>query len=242
MHALDDNIQRAIEALGWPGDAIVRLLLAALCGGLVGLEREVRGRQAGFRTHMLVCIGSAIVMVVSTSFAYHAWPGGHGNFNLNVDPGRIAYGVMTGVGFLGAGTILQHKGSVRGLTTAAALWCVATLGLAAGFGLYFLTLVATTIVVAALWGLDYVERWLPRVQYRDVLVRMPWEPDCVLRFVEEVRSAGFEVHDWTFKRCDDLAQVDVEIHIALSRRHPYERLVELLRGREDQIQLLAVRF
>src|SRR5690606_4850871 len=96
--------------LGWPAEALFRLALAAVAGGVVGLEREVRVKHAGFRTLMLVCVGSALVMIVSVHFARVAWPGQLAeNVRLSVDPGRIAYGVMTGVGFLGAGTIIQRR-------------------------------------------------------------------------------------------------------------------------------------
>src|SRR5256885_15963979 len=94
-------------ALGPTGEGFLRLFLAAIAGGLVGLERELRGRQAGFRTYLLVCLGSALVMIVSTEFGVHHWTAQTPNqgVNINVDPARIAYGVMTGIGFLGAGVI-----------------------------------------------------------------------------------------------------------------------------------------
>src|SRR3954462_13102217 len=107
LEHLDSLITAKMHGLGWPGEAFVELLLAALAGGMVGLERELRGRQAGFRTNILVAVGSALVMIVSTRVAEHPWhPSGPG-VNINVDPARIAYGVMTGVGFLGAGLIVQ---------------------------------------------------------------------------------------------------------------------------------------
>src|SRR3954463_12266300 len=123
-------------AFGAPLEDFARLIMAAIAGGLVGIEREVRGRQAGFRTNMLVCIGSALGMIVSTQFAIHPWTPQTKNegVNINIDPARIAYGVMTGIGFIGAGVIVHNKGAVRGLTTAAALWCVAAMGLAGGVG------------------------------------------------------------------------------------------------------------
>src|SRR5438094_10626683 len=99
-------------SLGFTGEALLRLLLSAVAGGLIGLERELRGRQAGFRTNLLVCLGSALVMLVSVSFASKDWPHRSG-VNINIDPARIAYGVMTGVGILGAGTIVQARGAVR---------------------------------------------------------------------------------------------------------------------------------
>src|SRR5438477_11033859 len=126
MHlAVIDTLDTWIRAWGaqqtWPVEHLLRLILAAVGGGLVGIERELRGRQAGFRTNILVAVGSALVMIVSNRMAERGWPSpGKTGVQINVDPGRIAYGVMTGIGFLGAGVIIQHRGTVRGLTTAAA--------------------------------------------------------------------------------------------------------------------------
>src|SRR3954471_8155702 len=120
IDAWDTAIRTWGEHQNWPAEHVLRLLLAATAGGLIGIERELRGRQAGFRTNLLVCLGSALVMIVSVNFAIHRWQAQSANqgININIDPARIAYGVMTGVGFLGAGTIVQHRGSIRGLTTA----------------------------------------------------------------------------------------------------------------------------
>lgn len=123
LHEIDAAIAAWAQGFGTPVEHLIRLTLAVVCGGLVGLEREIRGRQAGFRTNLLVCVGSAMVMVVSISLATVHWPSqGTYGVQLSVDPGRIAYGVMGGIGFLGAGTIIHNKGSIRGLTTAAAMW------------------------------------------------------------------------------------------------------------------------
>src|SRR5215203_3390737 len=96
----DSIIQNWVGGMGAPIESFVGLILAAVAGGLVGLERELRGRQAGFRTYLLVCVGSALVMVVSAGMAAHPWKAPPG-VNVNVDPSRIAYGVMGGIGFLG---------------------------------------------------------------------------------------------------------------------------------------------
>src|SRR3954451_4659489 len=102
LHELDRDLTGWANGLQWPVEPLVRLALAAVLGGLVGLEREVRGRQAGFRTNLLVALGCCLAMVVSISFAYHPWPR-PANFNINIDPARLAYNVMAGIGFLGAG-------------------------------------------------------------------------------------------------------------------------------------------
>lgn len=122
---------------------VVRLLLAMLLGGIIGAERERKNRSAGFRTHILVTVGSCMFMIVSISMPMMISTMPNGIVN-NADPGRIAAQVVSGIGFLGAGAILQDKGKVRGLTTAASLWVVAAIGLAIGAGMYF-TAVATTI-------------------------------------------------------------------------------------------------
>jgi putative Mg2+ transporter-C (MgtC) family protein len=231
-----DNLLKA-----WSNDlpwkvALVRLGLAALLGGLVGLEREVRGRQAGFRTNLLVSMGCALAMLVSISFAFHPWPHEPG-VNINIDPARVAYGVMGGIGFLGAGVIIKHSsGGVRGLTTAAALWCVAAIGLACGMGLYVLSVAAAVLVILSLWTLDAVEHLLPKVRYRALTVRAPWGPGVVGELVGKVRSGSqLHVRDATFQRVGDLSRVEVRLVIAFSSKKRYfafERKAEEVLGCE----------
>ncbi len=127
-------------------EMIVRLCLAALFGGLVGLEREIHGKMVGFRTHALVSIGSALMMIVSIDI-YLAFRG-----VAQVDPSRIAAQVVSGVGFLGAGAIIRYPTDIKGLTTAAGLWVVAGIGLACGAG-FIKQAVVTTILVLAILAL-----------------------------------------------------------------------------------------
>ena len=133
-----------------------RLLLAALFGGLVGLERERKSWAAGMRTHMMVCVGSALIMMVS-SFGFADILG---TANVNLDPSRIAAQVVSGIGFIGAGTILFSKqgGTIRGLTTAAGLWTVAAIGLATGGGMYLAAIFTTALALIILWALQPIER------------------------------------------------------------------------------------
>lgn len=123
---------------------LVRLLLATVLSGLIGFERESRGRAAGLRTHILVCIGSALAMLTSI-YMFDIYRG-----VATVDPTRIAAQVITGVGFLGAGTILRSGATVKGLTTAASLWAVAGIGLAVGCGFYSAAVISTILVVVTL--------------------------------------------------------------------------------------------
>jgi putative Mg2+ transporter-C (MgtC) family protein len=177
---------------------------------------------------MLVCVGCALVMLVSVAFAERTWPPHEGNFNINVDPARIAYGVMAGIGFLGAGTIIKHEVSVRGLTTAAAMWCVAAIGLAAGFGMYTLSIATTAIVLGSLWILDYVENALPRLHYRAIVLRRPWQRDVVEDTVQKIKIAGVRVSGVSFRRTPDLAEVDIQIRIAFSDTRLLHELAKLV--------------
>ena len=134
-------------------ELILRIFVAAVLGGIIGLEREYRAKEAGFRTHFLVALGSALFMVVS-AYGFEdvvAMPGHR------LDVSRVAAQVVSGIGFIGAGTIIFHKSEnvVRGLTTAAGVWVVAAIGLACGGGLYKLAVAATVLVLAGLEAFNY---------------------------------------------------------------------------------------
>ena len=153
-------------------DFIARLGMAAVLGGLIGLEREARGRSAGLRTQLLVAVGSALAMIVSLQFGVR-YGGGSLGPAVQVDPARVAYGVMAGVGFLGAGAMIRYGVNIRGLTTAASLWCTAAVGLACGFEMYVVALAATVIVLFALYVLAYVDRLVPTKQHKKIIVELP---------------------------------------------------------------------
>ena len=139
-------------------EELLRILLAAALGGVIGFERELRAQEAGLRTHMLVAVGAALFTLVS---AY-----GFGEFFVQggpivpADPTRIAAQIVTGIGFLGAGAIIRQGPSIRGLTTAATLWAVAAIGLAAGAGFYAGAVATTVVVIVALWPLRVLTRHL----------------------------------------------------------------------------------
>jgi putative Mg2+ transporter-C (MgtC) family protein len=140
----------SIPSLSWQ-EALVRLVLAAALGGAVGLERELREREAGFRTHMLVSVGSALFTIAS-AYGFRDFLVGGGNV-VRADPTRIAAQIVTGIGFLGAGAIIRQGLSVRGLTTAATLWVVAAIGLTTGAGYYWPAVATTAIALFSLWPL-----------------------------------------------------------------------------------------
>ena len=139
-----------IPSLTWE-EELVRVAVAAALGGAVGLERELREREAGFRTHMLVSVGSALFTLVS-AYGFHEFLVGGGNV-IRADPTRIAAQIVTGIGFLGAGAIIRQGFSVRGLTTAATLWVVAAIGMASGAGYYSAAVITTALVLISLWPL-----------------------------------------------------------------------------------------
>ncbi|HYX76637.1 MAG TPA: MgtC/SapB family protein, partial [Gaiellaceae bacterium] len=136
------------------GEALLRIVIAAAVGGAVGIERELREHDAGFRTHMLVSVGSALFTIVS-AYAFRDFLVGGGNV-VRADPTRIAAQIVTGIGFLGAGTIIRQGVVVRGLTTAATLWVVAAIGMATGAGYYSGAVITTALVILSLWPLRIV--------------------------------------------------------------------------------------
>ena len=143
--------------LSWE-EAFLRIALAALFGGAVGLEREISEHEAGLRTHILVAVGSALFTLTS-AYGFHEFLV-EGGAVVRADPARIAAQIVTGIGFLGAGAIIRQGVAVRGLTTAATLWVVAAIGLAAGAGYYGAALMTTVVVVLSLWPLRIVARRL----------------------------------------------------------------------------------
>ena len=140
----------SLPTLDW-WEVLLRLALAAALGAAIGLERELREREAGLRTHLLVSLGSALFTIVS-AYGFHSFLAS-GASVVRADPTRIAAQIVTGIGFLGAGAIIRQGLSVRGLTTAATLWVVAAIGLAAGAGYYSAAVVATVLVLVSLWPL-----------------------------------------------------------------------------------------
>ena len=138
-------------------EVLIRLAIAVLAGGAIGYERESKNHPAGFRTHILVCIGACVISLVQVNMNEEIISRVLNNPNLrniiSVDYGRLSAQVISGVGFLGAGTIIHNKGSIKGLTTAATLWLVACLGIAIGYGYYFISLTATVACVIILTSL-----------------------------------------------------------------------------------------
>lgn len=168
-------------------DFVWRLVLAALFGTIIGLDREYREKEAGFRTHFLVSLGSALMMIVSQyGFSEILTHDG-----VSLDPSRIAAQVVSGIGFIGAGTIIFNHQIVRGLTTAASLWATAGIGLTAGAGMSWLALAATILTLVALEGLSLVFRSLG--SRRMVVVFSASDRTGVADMLDRIRTDGYMV-------------------------------------------------
>jgi putative Mg2+ transporter-C (MgtC) family protein len=162
-----------IPSLSW-WEALLRIVVAAGLGGAVGLERELRDREAGFRTHMLVSIGSALFTIVS-AYAFRDFLV-QGGAVVRADPTRIAAQIVTGIGFLGAGAIIRQGLSIRGLTTAATLWVTAAIGMAVGAGYYGGAVITTAVVLISLWPLRILAHRATsrfRTQTSTLVVQLP---------------------------------------------------------------------
>ncbi|MCA0756791.1 MgtC/SapB family protein [Paenibacillus sp. N4] len=161
---------------------LIRLLLALVLGGLVGFEREQSNHAAGFRTNILVCLGSCLLMLLSM-YGFAAFVD---EVNVRVDPARLAAAVITGIGFLGAGTILFTGKSITGLTTAASLWVVSAIGLAVGAGFYFAAGVTTIMVLVTLWAFNKLEKRYISAKKEQLLKIKSYDVSKTLRGLNEL--------------------------------------------------------
>ena len=179
-------------------EIVFRMLAALLAGGLIGLERSHRGRPAGFRTHALVCLASSLLMLVTVyeSHWFHAATG----TRVAVDPTRMAQGIMTGIGFVGAGAIIKEGFTVRGLTTAASIWITAAIGILTGIGFYFAAAAGTVLALGTLSLFRWIEARLPVESYALLMVRFAREAvmrEPLLR--QLISEHGFSLHNLSYR-------------------------------------------
>ena len=209
----------ALPTLHW-GEALLRLALAAVLGGLIGVERELREREAGLRTHLLVSLGSALFTIVG-AYGFHEFLSS-GATVVRADPTRIAAQIVTGIGFLGAGAIIRQGLSVRGLTTAATLWVVAAVGLACGAGSYSVAVITTVIVLFALYPLriDRLPRppafpaggWTPDR-------RPSWRDTLPARVIDAVEATGARLDSLVVSQEGTRRRLELEVVLA-RHTHP----------------------
>lgn len=204
-------------------DITLRLAVAMLLGGVIGFEREYRAKDAGFRTHFLVALGSALFCIVS-QFGF--------GFELK-DSSRVAAQVVSGIGFLGAGTIIFQKNVVRGLTTAAGLWVTAAIGLACGTGMY-LPAVVTTLMV--LIGLEILSAVIPRVSTSVVILSFSaTSQESVKKAVREIRRNCLDIISYELKERKTSQGVIFETNLSMKvkRDNRNEQLIEYLNEFDD---------
>lgn len=188
-------------------EIVFRIVAALVAGGLIGLERSHRGRPAGFRTHALVCLASSLLMLV-TVYETH-WIPKTASANLVLDPTRMAQGIMTGIGFVGAGAIIKEGFTVRGLTTAASIWITAAIGILTGIGFYFAAVVGTLLALGTLSTFRWIEARLPTETYAIFMVRFAREAvmsESALR--DLVHSTGFSLHNLSYRLHGDIGQFE----------------------------------
>ena len=218
---------------------IMRLVAAAFCGVLIGLERELRAKEAGVRTHFLVCFGSALFMVVSVyGFLSMTDPSlvsiteqiniANGQDFRRFDQARIAAQIVSGIGFIGAGTIMVNRGNITGLTTAAGLWVAAGIGMAIGCGLYVIGLVATVFVLI---GLELLRFFFHKERLNSMVVYKTTNRGLIPQIEQELRNRGWNIvsHDMAVKgKSNDAYRVTLTLqkHASLSD----DALVTFLQG------------
>jgi putative Mg2+ transporter-C (MgtC) family protein len=212
-------------------EILLRVVLAAALGGAIGFERELREREAGLRTHLLVSVGAALFTMVS-AYAWTDWRFST-EAGLVFDPTRIAAQVVTGIGFLGAGAIIRQGLSVRGLTTAATLWVVAAIGMATGAGYYAAAVITTVLVIVTLWPLRIAafrvaERFRPEEGRLAVELGAGATAVSVLEAVEQV---GAQVSSLEFDDEGDRRRVDVRVRLGAGRSAA--ELIDALAQAED---------
>lgn len=184
-------------------DTLFRLILTVVIGGLIGYEREFNNRPAGFRTHILVCVGAAVISMIQlysieeTIKLIQQYPTLENA--LKVDIGRLGAQVVTGVGFLGAGTIMRDKGSVKGLTTAASIWSVACIGLAIGLGYYTLSIMSAVCVFLVLVILKKFEkRFIEKTKIIKLSVQHHNEIDSIQKIAQYLKQQNIKVNNIEF--------------------------------------------
>lgn len=208
---------------------LTHLLVATIAGGLIGLERSYHGRPAGFRTHTLVCVASSLLMLVTM---YQArWFTGASPDAVRIDPTRMAQGVMTGIGFLGAGVIVREGLSVRGLTTAASIWITAAIGILAGVGFYSAVLIGSVITLGILTVFRKVENRMPlQIFANNTLV---FNRDNYLSETEirELHSKnGFSVANISRRLMEKGEQLEYRMTVRTMDRGNIEKLSKTLLG------------
>lgn len=208
------------------------LIAAMIAGGLIGLERSYYGRAAGFRTHTLVCMASSLLMLVTVY--QRDWFAAAIVETIRVDPTRMAQGIMTGIGFLGAGVIMKEGASIRGLTTAASIWITAAIGILAGVGFYSALIFATILTLGTLTIYRFVENKLPVLHYVQTAIRFSREDTMaeteIRRLLEE---NGFSIANICYAVTDRGSAFEYDLVIKTRNEDNIKRLSGIFAANES---------
>ncbi|MBR1769546.1 MAG: MgtC/SapB family protein [Bacteroidales bacterium] len=212
-------------------DFIIRLCAATFLGGVIGLEREYHAKEAGFRTHVLVALGSALFMIIS-QYGFSAFLGMK---SVSFDPSRIASQVVTGIGFIGAGTIIfQHK-FIRGLTTAAGIWVTGAIGLACGAGLYTLSFITTALVILTLGLLNLI---LKRITFRHISINFACKDRNQINLIaENLKKADTVIKEYSVKKENDTYIIYMELKV---KRYKYGSAIEHINREFGNVDILSL--
>ncbi len=190
--------------------SVIKILMALVCGGLIGYEREYKNRPAGLRTHILVCVGAALVMVVA-QYMYNNDPGGR------IDTTRLGAQVISCICFLGAGTIIRERFGVKGLTTAASLWAVACIGIAVGSGYYLIAGLTTLVIIVSLILFRKLEKVMKiKSEKAKVKVTAAITENIDLSIRETLEECGYTVNGMKFNKSNDGKQVSFSIDVSMA--------------------------
>jgi putative Mg2+ transporter-C (MgtC) family protein len=208
---------------------LTHLLVATLAGGLIGLERSYHARPAGFRTHILVCVASSLLMLVTI---YQAkWFTGALLDTVRVDPTRMAQGIMTGIGFLGGGVIVREGLTVRGLTTAASIWVTAAIGILAGVGFYSTVLMGSVITIGTLTVFRKVENRIPSQIFANNIIIFRRDNYMSETEVRELLSInGFSVSNISYRLMEKGEQLEYRMTVCTMDSGNIEKLSKTLLG------------
>lgn len=220
-------------------ESALRLLAAFAAGAVLGLERESRGRPAGLRTTILACLAAAIAMVLSEVLFIQS-AGGMTPNAWRPDPARLGAGILTGIGFLGAGTILRHENMVRGVTTAATLWFVTVLGLTFGAGEYLLGVIGTGLAFLALTTLPSLEKWLRKDSYVRFAVTGMADTCDEVDIRKKLQALDIEIKTLAVRHDVSKQQKTVEIELRMPESRLHQARTELLKDFAARPGILVV--
>jgi len=193
-------------------EIIIRLLLAAVIGGIIGFEREVHGRAAGFRTQLIVCVAAVLIMIVSENYYHYL----HNiDDSLRIDPARISAGALIGIGFLGAGVIIKSGFAVRGLTTAASIWIVSAIGLAIGGGLYLEAILTAVITIIALMVLRGLEKRINTLRFKNIVISSSTGENIEEQVLPMFAKKGFHVHSVDYEKKRDSGELTYHFTVSV---------------------------